>query len=101
MGTAELPMSNLPNDQRRKPWDAGCVLGVAIINDQSGIVHFMPPPARHDSIIKALVESGVPAPIGPAQRYRQGFMTVSGFMDRERAAKLVGHHGLLTSEDLW
>lgn len=85
----------MTNEQR------GRVLGVAIINDGTGIVHFMPPPARHDSIIKALVESGVPAPIGPAQRYRQGFMTVLGFMDREMTGKLIGQRGLLTSEDLW
>lgn len=77
------------------------MLGVAIINDATDVVHFLPKPARHHDIIRALVEAGVPAPIGPAQRYRQGFMTVLGFKDREMTAKLIGHKGLLTSEDLW
>lgn len=75
------------------------VLGVAI--ERHGLVFSMRKPARHHDVIKAMVEQGVPAPIGPGQGFTQGFLTSHGYKDRYITGKLIGHEGLLTSEDLW
>jgi hypothetical protein len=73
------------------------VVGVAI--EINGCVCAMPVPKRHHHIIEALYNAGMP---NVRSEHTQGFLWSDGaFRDRPRSAALLGHQGLLTSEDLW
>jgi hypothetical protein len=74
------------------------VLGTAIMRGK--LVYSLPKPARHHDVIREMAEAGIPTPIG-GNGDVQGFMTRYGFRDRLLTAGLIGHEGLLTSEDLW
>lgn len=80
----------------------------AAILDDHGAPVFLPPPARHHTIIGHMVAAGNATPIAGAQ----GFMTSEGrFVDRTEglriaiaAAQIIRkHHSFdtLYSEDLW
>jgi hypothetical protein len=75
------------------------IIGPAIMRGR--LVCYLPRPARHDDVIKAMADAGMETPIGHRPGDVQGFMTRFGFRDRKLAAALIGHKGLLTSEDLW
>lgn len=74
------------------------VLGPAIM--RGDLVFYLRKPARHHDVIRAAVEAGVSTPIGNGSDL-QGFMTIYGFKDRALTARIIGHNGHLTSEDLW
>lgn len=74
------------------------VLGPAIMRGE--LVLYLRRPARHHDVIKAAADAGVTTPIGNGADL-QGFMTIYGFKDRALTARIIGHGGLLTSEDLW
>lgn len=93
-----------PNDERFNPQCDEChgdaVLSAAIRKGK--LVFSMRAPARHDDVIKAMVEAGIPPPIGPGQGFEQGFMTRYGYKDRELTGVLIhGECRFITSEDLW
>jgi hypothetical protein len=77
---------------------ATAVWGPAIM--RGDLVFSLRRPARHNDVIKAMAEAGVPTPIGHGADI-QGFLTRWGFKDRALTARLIRHEGLLTSEDLW
>lgn len=96
--SAEIRLSERKQQVRHN--GATLIKGVAIRFDTPNgkLMVSLPRPARHHDIIHGLAALGFPTPV----RGQQGFLWACGdFKDRERAAKLVGHEGLLTSEDLW
>lgn len=74
------------------------VLGPAI--QRQGMVFSLPKPYRHHDVIQRMAALGAATPIGHGEDI-QGFMTVHGFKDRALTARMIGHNGYLTSEDLW
>lgn len=97
----------LPEDSKAakpsaNPHCADChtlaVIGVAI--KRNGLIYALVRPARHNDVIKKMAEAGIATPIGHGEDL-QGFITRWGFKDRVLTARLIGHQGLLTSEDLW
>lgn len=96
--------SGTNEEERFNPECDGCaglaVLGPAIRKGK--LVFSMSAPARHHDVIKAMVDAGLPAPIGPAQGYEQGFLTRYGYKDRGLTGVVVfGDRRHVTSEDLW
>ena len=78
---------------------AGLVLGPAI--KRGSLTCCMEKPARNHDVIREMADLGITPPIGHGPRDVQGFLTRNGFMDRAQVARLLGHTGLLTTEDLW
>jgi len=81
----------------------------AAIKTLDGVIHTLPRPARHHTLIRLCVEKGYPKPI----KGEQGFLTDSGkFCDRVVAKEIAKrmnqwrtkdyiHLEELTSEELW
>lgn len=74
------------------------------------LIFSLPAPARHNDIIRAMVEAGIPPPIGSL--YEQGFLDSEGvFAWRTRARAIAedadqllpraGKTNELYSEDVW
>jgi hypothetical protein len=93
-------------EQRIKELEGERIVAAAIL--YSGVVHVIAAPARHHTIIHAMVESGHAKPIGGTQ----GFITSAGrFVDREEGARIAASAGqinsaeyprdMLFSEDVW
>ena len=84
------------------------IKAAAILTDGGPV--YLPRPARHHDIIRALVEMGAAPPIA-RDRYEQGFILEDGmFVRRKPAIGIASYHyqlmreptgGILTSEDLW
>jgi hypothetical protein len=95
----------LPEDKRVPPFEQlGKLMLRAAAIRRGKLVFSLPRPARHHDIIQAIVAAGVPAPIGSAQGFIQGFIDLNcDFKDRAEAAYLVGKTDppRLYSEDLW
>lgn len=83
----------------------------AAIRDPFGGIHSVPPPGRHNDVIKQMVEAGISPPIGPS-KYEQGFLLNNGqFCRRKPAARVAIVAGQCTtvqlpgigllSEDVW
>ncbi len=83
---------------------------VAAAIKENGLIHFLPMPARHHDVIRAMVKNGYPKPI----KGEQGFVTIAGrFVNRNLALKIAilagqltmenkkGNQNDLFSEDLW
>lgn len=79
------------------------ITGVAMRHRETKEVFSLPKPARHDSLIRALVDQGKP----DFAKGEQGFITEDGrFLDREEAFVHAARFGqlksrILFSEDLW
>lgn len=79
------------------------IVAAAIKRDD--VVYTLPAPARHNDVIRMMVEQGVPPPIS----HKQGFVTSAGrFVDRTEAADIAyeakqipAFVNLLMSEDVW
>jgi hypothetical protein len=103
-GVAREMKAHPTSEQKTNPTCDECrgktVIGPAIRKGE--LIFVMKAPARHHDVIKAMVDAGLPAPIGPAQGYEQGFMTRWGFRDRPLTGVMVfGERRQVTSEDLW
>jgi len=83
-------------------------IAAAAIRTPDGVVHSLPPPARHHTIIGVLAQRPGHR---PADVHDQGFVDDAGeFVDRETAARVAVEAGQierpnwgsqLYSEDLW
>lgn len=91
-------LSSKENNARCDECGAFLVLGPAIV--RNGLVYSLRKPMRHNDVIRKMAEAGVATPIGHGDDIA-GFMTVWGFKDRVLTGRLIGHKGVLTSEDLW
>jgi hypothetical protein len=105
---APLGQRSATFSQIRIPEPVETIVAAAI--QYNGIIYQAPPPARHHTVIKLMIDQGLPDESCTLRN--QGFVTSSGrFVDRYEGAAIARTAGqlvrdptppdMLTSEDVW